>query len=84
MNETPYSNNQGQKQLLLAPRPNPLARILTVVLLCTLCGIGIKECKRADLRLKRDKIKYERFMDSVNNVQNQITGFVFNNQKTIG
>lgn len=43
----------------------PINIILEIILLCALCGIGTKECKRADLRLKRDKIKYERFMDSI-------------------
>ena len=43
----------------------PITVVLEIILLCALCGIGIKECKRADLRLKRDKIIYERFMDSI-------------------
>ena len=81
MKETPYTNNQRQNRSLIVHYSTPLERILTVILLCALCGIGIKECKRADLRLKRDKYKYERFMDSINNIQTQTSTFVFNNQK---
>jgi len=83
MKETPYTDNQPKNQLNFFPYPDPLRRILVLTLLCTLCGIGIKECKRADLRLKQDKYKYERFMDSINNTKTNTTIFVLNNQNTI-
>lgn len=83
MKETPYTDNQRKNQINFFPYPDPLRRILVLTLLCALCGIGIKECRRADFRLKREKYKYERFMDSINNTKINTSTLVFNNQNTI-
>ncbi len=61
MEQKQNTDNKNQRTLFSIP----INVMLEIILLCALCGIGIKECKRADLRLKRDKIKYERFMDSI-------------------
>ena len=42
-----------------------LDRILILVLLCALCGITITECQRSKMRYDMDKIKYDKFMDSI-------------------
>lgn len=42
---------------------------LYIIILAALAGIMIKECKRADMRLKRDKANYEYYQDSIKGAQ---------------
>jgi len=69
-------NEQSKQQKTLFSIP--ITSVLMIIILSALCGITVKECKRADLRLKRDKYKYERFMDSVKKVNQQSADIVFN------
>ena len=41
-----------------------LKPILLTIFWCALCGIAVKECKRADIRLQEEKIKLEQLKDS--------------------
>lgn len=59
----------------------PLTTIFEMILLGALCCIGVKECKRADLRLEREKIKHERFMDSINKIKNNSTAYLCSQQR---
>lgn len=56
-------HKQKQPQPLL-----PVTGCLYVAILVSLLTILVKECKRVDLRLKQDKIKYEYFMDSMQKI----------------
>jgi len=59
------TGQQKQKQ----PQPLlPVTGCLYVAILVSLLTILVKECKRVDLRLKQDKIKYEYFMDSMQKI----------------
>ena len=51
-----------------------MSGILRIVLLSALCGLAMTECQRSKMRYNIDKIKYEKFIDSVNKQKNsQIT-----------
>lgn len=43
----------------------PISVIFSCVLAWALCGLAINEYRRSNMRYKMEKIKYERFMDSV-------------------
>lgn len=43
----------------------PINGCLWTAVLIALLAISVKECKRANIRLKTDKIKYEQLMDSI-------------------
>lgn len=70
--------NQNKKTITI-----PLNGCLTMLLLGALCAIAVKECKRADIRLKTDQIKYQRLTDSLKNVRNDTATFILNNTKQL-
>lgn len=54
-----------------------LTVVFNIVLACAVCGIAMTECQRSKMRYDIDKIKYEKFMDSIAQ-QKQITVYIFN------
>lgn len=73
------TNNQHHRSFFSIP----INSVLMFIFLCAACGVMVKECKRADLRLKKDQYEYQRFMDSVNVTKNATTIFALNNNQTI-
>ena len=43
----------------------PISVIFSFILAWALCGLAITEYQRSNMRYKMEKIKYEKFMDSV-------------------
>lgn len=64
--EQDYTNEEKQKQ---DPKKSgcsiPLTGCAYTIFVIALAAFMMKECQRADLRLKRDKANYEHYMDSV-------------------
>lgn len=46
-----------------------LTGCFTLILAAALTAIAVKECKRSELRLKRDQANYEYFQDSIKGAQ---------------
>lgn len=65
--------NQSDQQHIKFDLTWPLNGFLTLLLLTTFCGIAIKEYKRSDMQLEQEKIKYEKFLDSVDTQKSDTT-----------
>lgn len=48
----------------------PINGCLMLIILSALATIAVKECKRQDLRLKKDQATYQQYMDSINRIKN--------------
>lgn len=59
-----------QQQKQPEKQPDPIVSFtmpgcLSTLILAALLCFTIKECKRADLRLQRDKIRFEQMVDTI-------------------
>lgn len=58
-----------ERKTTIEPQKRPgctvgLKPIFLTIFWCAICGIAVKECKRADIRLQEEKIKLEQLKDS--------------------
>jgi len=57
-----------ERKTTIEPQKRPgctvgLKPIFLTIFWCALCGIAVKECKRADVRLQEEKFKFEQMKD---------------------